>query len=125
MLKSNRIALAAALILAIASPALAASSAGMTAGGNTLAGPGTTNLGLNATETVYTDASANADTCVTVINAGKSPVRLSLVDVNPSTSTIDVAVGTSAALCVNETQRVDLTCLGVNTCSAQWRVDRN
>jgi len=123
MMKSNNFALAAALILGIAGPAVAATSGGMTAGGNTLAGPGTTNLGLNATATVYTDSSANSDTCVTVINIGKSAVRLSIVDSNPSTTSIDLAIGASNALCRDNTERVDLTCLGVNTCSAQWRVD--
>jgi len=124
MMKSNRIALAAALILAMAAPAVAATSTGMTAGGHTLAGPGTTNVASNATATVYTDASANSDTCVTVIIAGSSPVRLAVVGFTPSTS-IDVAVGSSAALCNDDTTAVNLTCLGPNSCSAQWRVDRD
>ncbi len=125
MLKSNHIALVAALVLGMASPALAAKTSGLTAGGNTLAGPGTTNLGLNATATVYTDTSGNSDTCVTVVNAGKSAVRLSVVDATPSTTNIDLAIGASGALCRDETTRVDLTCLGASSCSAQWRVDRD
>ena len=124
-MKSNCMALLAALTLAIAAPAGAASAPALTAGGNTLAGPGTTNLGLNATVTVYTDASANADTCVTVVNAGKSPVRLSMLDDAPSTTSIDLAIGASGALCRDNTERVDLVCLGANTCTAQWRVDRD
>jgi hypothetical protein len=124
-MKSNRIALLAALALAIAAPAGAASAPALTAGGNTLAGPGTTNLGLNATATVYTDDSNNSDTCVTVANTGKSPVRLTMVNDVPSTVSIDLAIGASGALCRDNTERVDLVCLGASTCSAQWRVDRD
>jgi len=124
-MKAIRIALAAALIFGTASPALAASAPALTAGGNTIGGPGTTNLGLNATATVYTDDSANADACVTVVNAGKSPVRLTIANDAPSTVSIDLAIGASGALCRDNTLRVDLVCLGASTCSAQWRVDRD
>ncbi len=124
-MKSNRIALITALLLVLAAPALAASAPALTAGGHTLAGPGTANLGLNGTTTVYTDASANADTCVTVVNGGKSAVRLSITNDVPNVSSIDVAIGASGALCRDSTKQVDLICIGTSTCSAQWRVDRD
>lgn len=124
-MKSIGIALVAVLTLGMASSALAASAPALAAGGSTIAGPGTTNLGLNATVTVYTDTAAGADTCVTVVNGGKSPVRLSVVDDAPSTNSIDLAIGASGALCRDNTERVDLVCLGASTCTAQWRVDRD
>ena len=122
-MKSNRIALAAALILAMAAPAVAATAPALVAGGNTLAGPGAASVALNATQTVYTDASANSDTCVTVVNAS-GPIRLSMVNDAPNTVSLDLASGTSGALCRDATTRVDLICIGGNGCSAQWRVDR-
>jgi hypothetical protein len=121
-MKSNRIAFATALILAIAAPAVAATTAALVAAGNTLAGPGAVSIALNATQTVYSDASGNSDTCVTVINAG-GPIRLSMISGN--TVSIDLATGASGALCRSSTTQVDLICLGGNGCSAQWRVDRN
>ena len=94
------------------------------AGGNTLAGPGAASVALNATQTVYTDASGNSDACVTVVNAG-GPIRLSMVNDAPNTVSIDLATGVSGALCRDATTQVDLVCLGGSTCSAQWRVDRD
>jgi hypothetical protein len=122
-MKSNRIALAAALILAMAAPAVAGTTAGLVAAGNTLAGPGAASVALNATQTVYTDAAANSDVCTTVVNAG-GPIRLSMVDDGPSTVSIDLASGASGALCRDAMTRVDLVCLGGSGCNAQWRVDR-
>ena len=124
MSKCKGIALAAILMLAWATPALAAKSVPLAAGGRTLAGPGTASLALNATATVYTDGAGSADACATVVVSGSAAVRLSMVA--GSTSTIDVPVGASGALCKNNLERADLTCLGgTNSCSAQWRVDVN
>jgi hypothetical protein len=123
MSKRSGITLAVLLMLAGATPALAAKPLGLTAGGRTLAGPGSIPIAVNATVTVYTDATGSADACATVANAGSSPVRLTLVgDASP---TIDVAVSGSGALCEDGLERVDLTCLGPGACSAQWRVDNN
>lgn len=124
-MKSNPIALATALLLALATPAFAASAPALTAGGHTLAGPGSVNLALNATQTVYTDASANADTCVTVVNSGKATVRLSITNDVPNTTSIDVLAGASGALCRDSTEQVDLLCVGPSSCTAQWRLDRD
>jgi len=125
-MKSNGIALVAALILGMAGPAVAAKSGGLTAGGRTLAGPGTTNLAAGATETVYTHASQNTDACGTVVNSSKaSSVRMTLVGPAASTATFDVAPGGSGSLCKDALVRMDLTCLGGSDCSAQWRVDDN
>lgn len=125
-MKSNGIALVAALILMGAGPAMAAKTAGMTAGGRTLAGPGTTNLAPGGSETVYTHAATNTDACATVVNASKaSAVRMTLVGPAASTATFDVAAGGSGSLCKDQLIRMDLTCLGGAACSAQWRVDDN
>ena len=124
-MKSNHIALALALFFVSATPAFAASAPALSAGGHTLAGPGSVSLALNATQTVYTDTSSNADTCVTVVNSGKSTVRLSITNDVPSTASIDVLAGGSAALCRDSTEQVDLLCIGPSSCAAQWRLDRD
>ena len=68
-MKTNGIVLTAVWILAAASPAWAAPSASLTAGGQTLAGPGNTNIGVSVTTTVYTHPAVNTDVCATVINS--------------------------------------------------------
>ena len=123
-MKSNRIALAAALILAMAAPAVAGTTAALVAAGNTLAGPGAASVALNATQTVYTDDAANSDACVTVVSSGGT-VRLSMVNDVPNTVSLDLASGTSGALCRDALTRVDLICIGGTGCGAQWRVDRD
>ncbi len=125
-MKSNGIALVAALILGMAGPAVAASSVALTAGGRTLAGPGTANLGAGATATVYTHAATNTDACGTLVNSSKSSsVRLTLVGPASNTATFDVSPGGSGTLCKDGLVRMDLTCLGGTACSTQWRVDDN
>jgi len=123
MSKCKAIALAAMLALAAATPALAAKPLSLTPGGRTLAGPGQSALALNATATVYTDGAGSANTCATVANVGSSAVRLTMV--GNTTTTLDVAVAASGALCQDSLERVDLTCLGPAACTAQWRVDNN
>lgn len=126
-MKSNYLALASALSLAIASPAVAGSgsSAGLTIGGNTIGGPGTTNLAPDLSATIYTNDAGDTDTCTTVLNSGRGAVRLTMI--GNGTGTIDVAAGATAALCRDDTAQIDLTCIGVapNSCKAQWRVDRD
>jgi len=125
-MKSNAIALVAALILGMAGPAVAAKSVPLTAGGRTLAGPGTTSLAGNATQTVYTHSTTNTDACGTLINGSKTTsMRLTLVGPAASTATWDVVPGGSGTLCKDGLVRMDLTCLGGDSCSAQWRVDDN
>ncbi len=121
MRKCNGIALAAILMLAWAAPALAAAPAGLTAGGRTLAGPGAINLAVNATATVFSNGNRNA--CATVANVGKSAVTLATV--GGSTSTIDVPAGATGTLCKAAMTTVNLTCIGTDACTSQWRVDDN
>ncbi len=120
-MKSNYLALASALSLAIAAPAVA----GLTIGGFTIAGPGKTNLAAAISATIYTNNPGNTDTCTTVEAAGDGAVRLTVV--GDGTGTIDVAKGTTAALCRDNTTQIDLTCLAVASgkCLVQWRVDRD
>lgn len=125
-MKSIRIALLTALILGLAGPAIAAKSGGLTAGGRTLAGPGTTNLAAGASATVYTHAATNTDACGTVVNASKgSSVRMTLTGPAASTDTFDVAPGGTGSLCKDQLLQMDLTCLGGDSCATQWRVDDN
>lgn len=128
-MKSNNpalyLTLASALSIAIASPALAAPSAGLTIGGNTIAGPGTTSIAADITATIYTNGAGNTDTCTTLVNSGRGAIRL--IVVGTGSGTIDVAPAATGALCRDDTTQIDLTCLGVSpiSCSAQWRVDRD
>jgi hypothetical protein len=126
-MKSNRIALVAALILGAAGPALAGgSTGGLTAGGRTLAGPAPLTIGAGLTATVYTHASSNTDACATAVNTSKgSSVQIVLVGPASSTATVDVPAGGTGSLCKDQLLRMDLTCLGTSSCTAQWRVDRN
>ncbi len=121
----KHLALAATLTLAIAAPAFAAPSASMAIGGNTIAGPGATSLAPGLGATIYTNDSGNTDACTTVVNGGKGAVRLTVV--GNGSGTIDVAAGATGALCRDDVSEIDLLCLGVapNSCSAQWRVDRD
>lgn len=127
MSKTIRMAAAGALALLLgASPAMASSSAaGLTAGGFTIGGPGTTSLAAAAVQAVYTDASGNVDACVTISNTGRSAVRVDLT--GSGNVTADVAAGATRALCTEEVELIELTCLGVGTanCTTQWRVDRD
>ena len=121
------IALVTAVILGAAGPAIAAPSASLTTGGRTIAGPGTTSLDANLTQTVYTHVATNTDACATVINGSRSSaVRITLVGPAASTVTLDVAAGATSTLCHDGVVRMDLTCVSdAASCSAQWRVDDN
>jgi len=121
MSKWKGIAMSAVLMIAWTTPALAAKSAGLAPGGRTLAGPASSTVAVNATVTVFSNGNRNA--CATLLNVGKSAVRLATIGGN--TSTIDVPAGGSGALCKASLAQVDLTCIGLDTCSAQWRVDDN
>lgn len=124
-MKIETLALAAILSLALAAPALAAPSAGLAIGGNTIAGPGTTALASAISAIIYTNAAGDTDACTTVVNGGKGAVQLTVV--GNGSGTIDVAAGRTAALCRDDVSEIELSCLGVapNNCSAQWRVDRD
>jgi len=121
MSKSSVMALTAILISVWTAPAFAGKAAGLAPGGRTLAGPGSVALAVNATATVFSNGNRNA--CATVANVGSSAVRLTTA--GNTTSTIDVPAGATGALCKAVLDQVDLTCIGVVACSAQWRVDDN
>jgi len=123
-MKMNGIALAAIGILATASPALAVTIASLTPGGRTLAGPGKNTVAVATTQTVYTHPGVDTDVCATVINSSKSgAVQITLVDDSANETLLEVAAGTLGALCEDNVTRMDLTCLGTSSCTAQWRVD--
>ncbi|MBY0401226.1 hypothetical protein K2X89_13085, partial [Myxococcota bacterium] len=95
MTRTNRIALTA-LVFCTAAQVVSAQSAGLVAGGNTIAGPGATKLAAQAQQDVYTDASGNSDACVTLVNTGKGAIRVALT--GEGSSNIDVAAGATAAV---------------------------
>ena len=121
------IALVTAMILGIAGPAIAAPSASLAPGGRTIAGPGTINIAVTLTQTVYTHIATNTDACATVINGSRSSaVRITLVGPAASTVNLDVAAGATSTLCHDGVVRMDLSCVAdAMSCTAQWRVDDN
>jgi hypothetical protein len=121
MSKCSTTVLTVILTSALVAPALAAKSLGLVAGGRTLAGPGSVVLAVNTTATVFSNGDQNA--CATVANVGSSAVRLTAI--GSTTSSIDVPAGASGALCKPVLDQVDLSCIGVAACTAQWRVDDN
>ena len=124
-MKTNGITLAAVWILATASPALAATtSASLTTGGRTLAGPGDSKIAMGVTTTVYTHPAIDKDVCATVINSSKSSaVRITLVDDSTNQTLLELPAGRTGALCEDSVVRMDLSCLGETSCTASWRVD--
>jgi len=116
--------LAAAILLAPAAPSLAAGKGlNLAAGGRTIAGPGAVSIAMGDTVRVHEDPTVNRDVCVTLVNAGSAQLTLTLTgDTTPTTT---VNPGVSKALCVANVHYVDVSCTGVNSCSAQWRVDQD
>lgn len=108
---------------------LGASAAGkatpLTAGGRTIAGPGSALLQAGGSLRVFNEPSANRDRCATVAVVGSSAVQLTLTDGGNATQSIDVLGGTSASLCRQSTKWVDLACTGASSCNVQWRVDND
>jgi hypothetical protein len=92
----------------------------MPAGGQTIAGPGSTAIAVGQTVTVLSGLN-NQDICVTVANAGKDPVRLDLIDAGATS--VDVAVGATVTLC-GQTDSVDLACTGTKSCTVAWGADK-
>lgn len=125
-MKMKTLVLVAAVSVVAASPGLAApAKTGLSIGGDTIAGPGSSTLAPAAVAVIYTNDQGDTDACTTVVNAGRGAVRLTMV--GGGTGSIDLAAGTTAALCRDDVSEIELTCLGVapNSCSAQWRVDRD
>jgi hypothetical protein len=124
-MKTTCFALAVIGILAAASPAAARSSApSLAPGGRTIAGPGRNTLAATTGQSVYTDPAADDDVCTTVINSSRStPVRITMVDESDVETQLEVAAATLAALCGDDVARIDVNCLGPDSCTTQWRVD--
>ncbi|MBW2237209.1 MAG: hypothetical protein JRG85_17680 [Deltaproteobacteria bacterium] len=101
------VALTTLLVVGLAGPAIAAKGSDLPAGGNTIAGPGTTAIAVGET--------------VTVANTGKEPVRLDLIDAGATS--VAVPVGATVTLC-GQTDSVDLVCTGTKACSVGWRADK-
>lgn len=122
-MRIHPVMLATLLSLGLAAPAAAASKASLTAGGRTVAGPGTLSLGLGAEQRIFAQSGGTSSVCVTVVNTGKSQLTLTIT--GATTPSTDVATGATQALCAEDVQFVDLVCSGTANCNAQWRVDDN
>ena len=115
------VALATLLVVGLAGPAIAAKGSDLTAGGKTIAGPGSTAIAVGDTVTIV-DGLDNEEICVTVVNRGKDQVRLDLIEAGATSVT--VAAGTTATLC-GQTDSVDLVCTGDSKgCTVTWRADK-
>ena len=121
--------IAAALTLVFSGPAFAgknsSSGAKLLASGNTIAGPGSNRASLDETD-VLADG-VEEDICVTVAaSSGKAStaLRIDLIDVEAVESSMALNSGETAALCQNDTETVQVVCLGPTSCSYSWRVDR-
>lgn len=92
----------------------------LTPGGRTLAGPGSVVVGAGATVVVADGIGDKI--CATVANRAKAgSVLLELVGV--STDSLTVKVGQTVALCMDNTDAVQVTCQGAKACAVDWRVD--
>jgi hypothetical protein len=114
---------AATTILALGSPAFAATVPALGAGGRTIAGPGLVKVPKTTVATVMSNYFGN-DACVTVLNLGATDFTVDTAGTGPS-STI-VAAHESTSLCQAALTGVTITCSGAQSadCLAMWRVDR-
>ena len=116
------IALLAILSLCLAGTAAAKGNKGgtLTVGGNTIAGPGNVSMGSGITVAVVDGI--DEDICTTLVNSSKaSSVLLELV--GEGTDSVVVAAGATRGFCMDNTDTVQITCQGPDSCSAGWRVD--
>lgn len=112
--------LALALALVPTAPALAAKGGSLTATNNTVAGPGSASVAAGDSQRVFSHP-GTADVCVTVANAGKVSIEVSIT--GETSAATDVPAGGSLAVCSKDTSAIDLNCTGESACAAQWRVD--
>lgn len=118
----------AAAAMVLAAPAFAGSSrssSALSTGGNTIAGPGVSRAEVEDVDTLVD--SVSEDVCVTMsVKKGKSStdVRLDLTDGDLAVSSLVVGSGTTAALCQNDNDTIQATCVGPTRCEYSWRVDR-
>ena len=123
-------ALAAGVALAVSGPAEGAKAKRdkaataalelLSAGSNTIAGPGTFTEDSNDRGEIYQVVSgAPVDVCITVRNVGAVRVEIK-ADAEPS---VDVRRDTTVARCFGAPQAIELKCNG-SRCSAVWRIDR-
>lgn len=119
-MKLLNVALASFLVVGLAAPATAAKGDDMTAGGNTIAGPGSTSIPAGESVTVLGGLN-NEDVCVTVSNSGKDAIRLDLIET--ATTEVPVPAGATVSHCAS-VDSVNLVCVGTKTCTASWRADK-
>jgi hypothetical protein len=119
-MKLRHVALASFLVLGVAGTAVAGKGgAALTAGGKTIAGPGTSKIAAGWTVTII-DGLTNDDICVTLANSGKGTIRLDMI---PG-GLVDVYVpaGTTRTYCTSVTH-VNLVCFDQTSCTCSWRGD--
>ena len=125
-MKIQTVFVSAAIALMIATPAVAGGNEDLEAGGNTIAGPGSVKSVIDAVNVIA--ASVNENVCVTVQNSGKkagvNDVKLDLIDDSAGITSGTVSGGATAALCQENNESVQVTCLGPKTCSYSWRIDK-
>jgi hypothetical protein len=119
-MKLLNVALATFLVVGLAAPAIAAKEGEMTAGGTTIAGPGSTSIPAGESVTVL-DGLNKEDVCVTVSNTGKDAVRLDLIEA--AATEVPVPAGATVSHCAG-VDSVNLVCVGTKTCTASWRADK-
>jgi len=122
-MKTTHRILVAALALGLAGSASAAAKGTLTAGNNTVAGPGTISILAGGTEHIFTHPANTSDLCATVVNTGKDPVSVNVTGASAPTGS--VPGGGSKAVCADDVTLIDLVCPGDKNCTAQWRVDQN
>jgi hypothetical protein len=123
-LKIRTLLLVTAAAVMSATPVMAAGKSSLTAGGNTIAGPGTIKAALDEVDTLAANVDENV--CVTVQNSGKgvADIRLDMTDNAQAVQGISVPPGLTTALCQNNNITVQVTCMGAKGCTYSWRVDR-
>jgi hypothetical protein len=117
-------ALSTALVFSLAGTAVAQSSRtpALTPGGLTIAGPGS--VSISSGQFVILVDGVNSDACVTVSNTSRSE-SISIQMVGDGSDSRTASAGQTVALCLDETDTVQLGCEGNRACQAIWRLDKN
>ena len=118
-----RFVVVSALLLAPGASMAASKTGTLTAGGRTIAGPGSVQLAMSAQVRIHEDPTNNRNVCVTLVNTGGSQLTMTLTGDTTPNATFEP--GVSKALCVANVQHVDVSCTGASACSGQWRVDQD
>ena len=113
--KGQMIVLGIALVSGIAS-----------ADGNTIAASAKKQtLAFQATRTLLSGLNGE-DVCATIVNRSDKTgvILLNMTDDGASTTSAVIAKAKSAALCVINTETVEVECIGPKKCAFTWSVDR-